>query len=129
MRYDRNSQRIRRGTTAVQVALLLGVIALVAIPSIAALGRATSSYLNETSAGVADPSKLTGRFGGGSSADGSGGGGDSGDASPGGGNSESGSGESGDAGSGDSDSGDSGSGDSGGAPAPGKKKKKSGKRK
>jgi len=125
MRYDRNSQRIRRGTTAVQVALLLGVIALVAIPSIAALGRATSSYLNETSAGVADPSKLTGRFGGGSSADGSGGGGDSGDASPGGGNSESGS----DAGSGESDSGDSGSGDSGGAPAPGKKKKKSGKRK
>ena len=123
MRYDRNSQRLRRGTTAVQVALLLGVIALVAIPSIAALGRATSDYLNETSAGVADPSKLTGRFGGGDSSNGRGGrstdaGGDGGSG-----------GDSGDAGSGDGGSNDSDSGDTGGAPSSGKKKKKSGKRK
>jgi hypothetical protein len=116
MSYNPNPQR-RRGTTVVQVAVILGAIALVAIPAIATIGRATSEHLNNTAEGVSDPSKLTGRFGtasgsgeGGSGSDGGGGGSDSGNA---------------DQGSGDS--GDSG-GDTGGAPG-GKKKKKSGKRK
>lgn len=93
----------RRGTTAVQVAVILGAIALVAIPSIATLGKATSEYLNDTAEGVADPSKLTEQFG-----EASGSGSDSGSA--------------------DSGSGDNNGSDSGGAPAS-KKKKKSGRRK
>ena len=52
----------RRGSSQVQLAVIIAVIALVVLGAVASLGNNTSSKLQETAVDVADPSHLSTRF-------------------------------------------------------------------
>lgn len=60
-----NSQvsRIRRGATALQVAVVLGLVTLAAVVGITQIGSASSGQLSQTAGDVGNPNSLVGRFG------------------------------------------------------------------
>ncbi|QDU30585.1 Flp/Fap pilin component [Anatilimnocola aggregata] len=69
---------LRRGATAVQVAVVLGAVTLVVIGSISQLGSASKSQMTQVASNVGNPSSLVGSFGSASgSSSGSSGSGDS----------------------------------------------------
>ncbi len=57
---------LRRGATAVQVAVLLALVTMAAVAGISQLGTASNTKLNQTATDVATPSSLVSRFGTGS---------------------------------------------------------------
>lgn len=97
-------RKIRRGATAVQVAVVLGAVSIAAVIGITQIGTNSSTQLAQTATDVGNPNSLVGRFGNSGSSSGSSGGESSG----------SGSTDSGSSGSGSSGGSDSG-GDSGGS--------------
>jgi Flp pilus assembly pilin Flp len=98
---------LRRGATAVQVSVVLGVVTLVVIGAVTQLGSKSSGQLTQVASNVGNPSSLVGGFGNAS------GGSSSGSSSSGSGTSGT-SGSSGSSGSsGTSGTGSSGSGSSG----------------
>ena len=54
----------RRGISAIETAFVVGLIAIIVLLSVAALGNSTSDKLDETATDVADPASLRDRFGG-----------------------------------------------------------------
>jgi Flp pilus assembly pilin Flp len=92
-------RKIRRGATAVQVAVVLGAVSIAAVIGITQVGTNSSTQLAQTATDVGNPNSLVGRFGNSGSSNSSGG------ESSGGGSSDSGSSGSGSSGGSDSGSG------------------------
>jgi Flp pilus assembly pilin Flp len=56
-------KRQRRGATAVQVAVVLGLVTLSAVVGLTQIGSLSSSQLSQTATDVGNPNSLVGRFG------------------------------------------------------------------
>jgi Flp pilus assembly pilin Flp len=57
------TNRVRRGTSTVQWAVVAGLIALAVVAGITLVGTRTNTKLNQTATDVGNPTSLTTRFG------------------------------------------------------------------